>query len=259
MRSHVSLVLVLLGVGVGPAIAAVVDAEPPLVGDRPDFTESAVTVPRGSVQHELGVTHAREDDLEATVAGEWLVRWGVVRNLELRLGLPSWAREEAPGAAADGWTDGLVGLKWHSQDGRGPRPAAALLVGTTVPVGSGRFGEDTLRPEVAIAMEWSLGARVGLGANVGYRYASQDLLRYDQWRASLSLGLDLGAGLGCFVEGFGFSRLRPDGDRQGFLDAGLTWRVATTWQLDVRGGLGRNGRAEDWFAGAGLVTRYGPS
>jgi hypothetical protein len=238
------------------AVVAAAEEAPPLVTDRPTQTYSALTVPPAMIQNELGFTHGRVDGATADALGEWSVRWGVARDLELNVLLGSFVWQDAPGAGSvDGWTDSRLGLKWTSQHGDGPRPTAALLLGTSLPTGGEAYREDTLQPEAVIVMEWALGGRFALGSNVGYGWASQDLERFHRWWGSLVLSADLGGGVAAFAEGFGYRREEPGGASTGYLDAGLTWGLSPSLQLDARAGLGRNGRDEEWFVGVGAAWR----
>ncbi|MGH7563856.1 MAG: hypothetical protein ACREK5_05485, partial [Gemmatimonadota bacterium] len=65
-------------------IPAILNAQivAPLVTDRPDFTESALTVPRGDPQLESGYTLTRADDADEHALGEVLLRIGVAGRLE---------------------------------------------------------------------------------------------------------------------------------------------------------------------------------
>ena len=62
----------------------------PLVTDRPDFTESTKTIPRGHLQIEAGFTFVydrRGDDrLRDHAAPELLLRIGLADDFELRIG-----------------------------------------------------------------------------------------------------------------------------------------------------------------------------
>ena len=69
-----------------------------LVTDRPDFTESAVTITPGRVQVEAGASVAEADGTEALAVGELLVRIGLTERWELRLAPGSYERVE-PGAS----------------------------------------------------------------------------------------------------------------------------------------------------------------
>ena len=60
-----------------------------LVTDRPDFTESAVSVAPGRVQLEGGYTFSRIEAERTHTVGELLARFGAVDRLEFRLGINS--------------------------------------------------------------------------------------------------------------------------------------------------------------------------
>ncbi|HKY61551.1 MAG TPA: transporter, partial [Gemmatimonadota bacterium] len=81
----------------------------PLVTDRPDFTESAVTVPRGDVQLESGYTFTRSDEEDEHSLGEVLARIGLVERLEARIGFGSHAWITAAGNDPSGFEDPSVG------------------------------------------------------------------------------------------------------------------------------------------------------
>jgi hypothetical protein len=245
-----SLLLFASFLAAAPGLAQV---DAPLIGDRPLQTVSAVTVPVGTVQNELGYTHADADGRTVQTLGEWLFRWGVVRDAEVRLviGSLAWA-EDAGGDRHQGWTDGGVALKWTSQHGRGPMPTAALVLGTSLPTGDHPFQEDTLQPAAVIAMDWALGRRVGVGVNVGYAWASRDLARYDEWSGSLALTAELGAGFGLLLEGYGFLKEQPGGDATGYWNGGLTYRLTSRLLLDARVG---GGSGDVQRMGVGIVWR----
>jgi hypothetical protein len=85
VRGRAGSLLVLLAAAALPASAQ----EPELESDRPDFTESAVVVPGGSVQLEGGGTWLHGDGGRDLLSGpELLLRWGVSRSVELRLVAP---------------------------------------------------------------------------------------------------------------------------------------------------------------------------
>src|SRR5215207_9321663 len=98
MRSRI-LVLALPGLLLAAAVVAQEGwsgLEEPLITDRPDFTESTETVPRGHFQVEGGTTLNRVEDEDSTSFGELLVRIGTGERWETRLGLGSYGRVETP-------------------------------------------------------------------------------------------------------------------------------------------------------------------
>ncbi|MBD3221297.1 hypothetical protein GF314_08630 [bacterium] len=227
-----------------------------LVGDRPDFTESALAVPAGGWQIEAGATITTLDALDTTEIGEVLVRHGLKPGTELRLVLPSFVDVSHDGDQIDdvsGLGNAAIGLKQELARGDGSRPQVAMVGHVTLPVGDEDVASDDTAVDLALALEWELSPRVGLGMNVGGEAVFADDTETRQW-ASAALGLDLGAGFGAFVEGYTFT----DGfdDFSSYVDAGLTYLIAPDWQVDARVGQGLGDVDDETFFGAGLVTRF---
>jgi len=60
-------------------------AQDDIVTDRPDATESALTIPFKSMQIETGITYSSEQNTENYTLPEYLIRIGISKFLELRL------------------------------------------------------------------------------------------------------------------------------------------------------------------------------
>lgn len=254
MKSTAAAWLTLLVLATAGAASA--EDDDPLVGDRPDFTESAVTIAPGRVQVESGATHTDSGDAESQELGEVLVRIGLTPRLELRVGLPSYARVDGlRGNDPSGFTDASLGIKLALGEAGGW--TTALLAGTSLPTGSSEFRSSRAQPDVVLAAERDLTDSVALGTNVGfsYGYDSQGGGRFTEFFASAALGLPLGESAGVFVELFGFVPSSSGGPESYFFDAGVTRGLGPDLQLDVRAGVGLNSAADDYFVGAGLIWR----
>jgi|CXWL01.1.fsa_nt_gi hypothetical protein len=235
------------------AATSIVADTGPLVTDRPDFTESAATVPAGLRQLEFGVTAERFDGETLWTAGEALFRLGLSDRWELRLAAPS--HQSGPGP--DGFGDGSVGAKLLIEpESEGARPAVALIVATSVPSGEAPFRSDSWQPEVKLCLAWDLDSGLGLAANLNAARPDDDGRRFDQVSGSLSLGLELAPRLGAFFEWFGYSAEVNDGDPTNYLNAGLTYRVSDDFQFDARIGRGLDSDTADFFAGLGAAIRF---
>ncbi len=252
IRTGLAMALITTVASGAPVLAA--DAEP-LVGDRPDFTESAVTIAPGRVQIEAGATLASEGGTDVTEVGEVLVRVGLLPWLESRLGLGSWSGVDAPGGEQDGFTDLELGAKLALLKGAATVPTLALLASSTLPTGAEGVGSEEAEPAVILAAEWELTDRVGVGSNLGWTRPHDGRGRHDSLWLSTAVGVALDARWSWFLEGYGFDQEEDHGPSTGYVDTGVTYQVHGDLQLDLRVGKGFRGEADDWSAGAGVVLR----
>lgn len=226
----------------------------PLIGDRPDFTESAVTVSPGRVQVEAGVTYGEADRDQVLEMGEVLVRVGLHPRLELRIGLNSYAKVDSGRREFSGLVDSSLGAKIAL--GKAGGWTRAVLVATSLPTGSREFGEPDLQPEAVFAADRDLSESVSLGTNFGYTYASTDGRRVGEALGSAVLGVAATERVGAFFEVFGIVPLASGEPETYFVDAGLTRSLSPGFQIDFRVGAGLNSSADDFFTGAGLTWRH---
>lgn len=240
------------------------DREAPLVTDRPDFTESPVTVGRGVTQLELGYTYTFDHDGTRQHIGhtapELLMRVGVVAQwLELRVG---WTWEELrvtgePTLAGAG--DLLLGAKIALTPQEGPLPEMAIIPQMFVPVGSHGLSAQRVLPGLNWTYAWEVTERCSLGGQTQVNLLLDDQTNEPFWEISQSLtvGLALTERIGLYGEWFA---LFPNGADtvlpQYLANTGLTLLVTHDLQWDVRIGLGLNDAADDYFAGTGLAIRY---
>ena len=249
------LALALLGT-LGAAIAVADDD--PLVTDRPDFTESAVTVTRGRTQIEAGYTFTEIGDFDEQTVGELLVRIGWTEILELRLGFNSWVQVDGPGVDFSGSEDVSIGCKIRLSDPLPPgsgRPQVAVLLATTLPTGSDELSVSDPQPSATLALGWDLNERTSVGSNVGYARLGEGGDRFGEISASVALGRVLSERLGGYVEVYALARQEGHGDDQ-FLNAGLTWALSEDSQLDIRAGTGLGSDDANFFVGAGAAWRF---
>jgi hypothetical protein len=245
--------------GPGTLRAQEADTPEPLVTDRPDFTESAVTIHPGRVQLELGYTFTRSGAEERHSFGELLVRVGALGWLEGRLGLNSLALTRAPEGNREGLEElrvaGKAILYRRNEDTPPAVPQTALLFGADLPTGSGGEGEEKVQPGATLALQWDLPGRLGLGSNLGWTYRTSGDTSFHEAVASASLGVGLTGRLGAFFEHFGFYPENEGGSATHFLNAGITFLVSSAFQLDWRIGAGLQDPDPNWFTGLGAGLR----
>lgn len=231
-----------------------------LTTDRPDFTESTSTIPRGHFQIEGGTTLTRVEDEDSTSFGELLVRIGMGDSWELRLGAGSYSRVETAGDTVSGLDDPSVGVKIRfTEDAEqlAPgQPAASLIFLTSIPEGDDGLTQDEWVPEAKLALGWSLTPRFSLSSNLNYAYAVDDAERFHQLAATLSGGFSVTDRLGTYLEWYGFSEEAEDGPSTHYLNGGVTYLINSDLQIDARVGTGLNDADPDWFVGIGAGVRF---
>jgi len=231
-----------------------------LVTDRPDFTESASTVPKDSWQFEFGYTFDKNNDyrLKTHTLGELLVRFTMVEKLEFRVGINSYDIQEFEGLPAGGpprstvkgLEDMSVGIKYSII-----RDNAAVIVSTTIPTGAENFGSSKLQPSITLALAKDISETLAIGANLGVAGLHEGDVKVTELYASTSLGISLTDKLGMFIEYFGFYYSEDDGNDTHYFDSGFTYLVNPTFQLDIRAGKRLNKGSASYFIGVGAAFR----
>lgn len=221
-----------------------------LITDRPDFTESAIVVPRGSTQVEGGLTLIEgEGDFEVLSGPELLVRWGWTDRIELRFGLPDWIN---PNRGPSGLGDGSLGAKWQL----GPTASGwdVGLIGTVaVPIGEAGFTSDAFDPSLILTLGRDLASGWGLGTQVsaGRESAGDDEVAI--WAGTLVVGRDLSSRIGVFVE---LAAENVEGEETALLaHHGYTFLARNNLQFDIHFGVGLSDGAPDSLIGAGVSWR----
>jgi len=251
------LILFLL-MAVPSGVAAQKSDDEPLVTDRPDFTESSETIHPRRVQLEFGYTFDRSGDVETHTVGEILARVGVRDNLELRLGINSYANIDSPGGELSGPEDTFLGLKIKLLEGQGEHseavPHIALVGGTSVPTGGDEITTDEWEPEFVLSLAWDLSERFALGSNLGFAYLAAGEDRFRQVSGIIALGYSLSGKVGTYVEYYGFLPSGEDVPNTGYLNGGFTYLVNNDFQLDIRAGVGHNDPDPEYFVGFGAAV-----
>ena len=238
-----------------------------LVTDRPDFTESPVSVAPGRVQLEGGYTFSRLDAERSHTVGELLARIGALDRLEFRLGINSFVfrSEPEPGDTPSGQIrsirgleDLTLGLKVELVRARASAPGLpqiALLAGTALPTGGSDLGSGGLSPGALISAGWDLTDWLSGGLNVGYANVGDPTERFDELSGSVAFGFGLTERLGAFAEWFGIYPLPSELEGENNVDTGVTYMLSPDFQLDFRVGVGLNGPRPNFFLGTGAAWR----
>jgi hypothetical protein len=229
------------------------DDPEPIVTDRPDFTESAIVVPRGRFQVESGLSYTFGHSGRNFDFPELLLRWGTAPKFEWRLGLPSYNFARADGANASGYDDLYVGAKIQL----GPTKQGldiSLIPAAFLPVGSRDFSSKTVDPEVKLCLSKELSARWSVSGMLYGAWTSSEGRRIFTLQTTVSFGQALTNRLHSFYE---YAGTFPDrGDSEQFLHSGLAYLLTNNSQLDIHFGFGLSPAAPHSLIAAGYSFRF---
>lgn len=230
-------------------LVAPAQAQDAMSTDRPDFTESPLTVGQGTIQIEAGATMETEGDLHMLTSGEGLVRYGLRPALELRLGLPSLISGDE---IERGLNDVSVGFKWtlaRLDNG----VDLGLVAGASLPTGDEGYGSDEVNPSVLFVAGMPLSDRLSVASQVATNLAKGG----DEWNADWLATIVLAAGLTDRIGGFVelMTEAPSVGDNALTFHTGFTYGFSDDVQFDLHGGTGLNDAGGDAFFGAGLAIR----
>lgn len=253
MRFH-HLLLVPWGLSILASPATAADLRE-MSTDRPDTTESPITVPAGHFQIEMSFfDHSRESGVESRAFGLMNLKAGLLPNTDLQVVFDFWARERADQTRA-GFSDVTLRLKQNLWGNDGGTTALALMPYVKIPTDS----------ELSNG-EWEGGLIVPLGINLSDRLylglmAEMDIVHDEEngghdleWLHSATLGFALTEQLGMYVELAGIAGGQTD--YQAIFDAGLTLAVSDNLIFDVGVRIGLNDVAEDFGVFTGMSIRF---
>jgi hypothetical protein len=241
-------------------------AQEDLITDRPDQTESANTVPRGSIQIETGFVYEtnKDDNLDLTnvVNNTTLFRFGLLDNFELRLGLENYSSELKIksldlNTEQHGFSPLYTGFKIAIANEDDQGFDLALIGGLNLPLALRKETKEFVYTgaDFRFALAHSINEQIGLGYNLGASWDGSS--SFPVYFYSAVLGISLIEEAGFFAEVYGEI---ADNDKQSesntaMADAGFTYLLMPNLQLDLSGGVGLNEEALDSFISFGVSLR----
>lgn len=239
------------------------DLAGPLVTDRPDFTEASSTVGQGVLQIEIGYTYSYDNDGTTQTLShsypETLLRYGMLANwLEFRLA-SNFASERAGGVSYTGSEDLYLGFKIGLTPQHDWLPETALIPQMTVPTGSGPLSNNRVLPGANLVYSWDITERLSTAGSTQFNSALDDATssEYVQWAQSWTFGYALTEQLGMYTEWYAFFPHGADSTtEEHYFNGGFTRTFGDNLQWDIRGGVGLNEVADDYFLGTGLSIRF---
>jgi len=222
-----------------------------IITDRPDQTESAVTVGLKNLQIESGavIEYLGEDpgSSRQIVVPSTLLRYGVTRNFELRI-VSELASLKIGDSVSRGATDLEIGGKLQLRDADAGTQFA-ILSHLIVPTGAKKFTNDKYGIASRLAISHDVNEKIGLGYNIGYNYmgaGSGDIVY------TIAMGMGLNDRVGFFIEPYGaladFDEFVLD------FDAGFTFLLQKHAQIDLS--FGRSATHKMKYLSAGISWKF---
>ncbi|MBL6765492.1 MAG: transporter [Verrucomicrobiae bacterium] len=231
--------------------------------DRPDATESPVTVDRGRFQLESSFVTFTRDDRDGTRTEslgimESNIKIGLRDDTDLQLIVTPYQKETSKTggvetSAAD-ISDLTLRLKhnlWGNDDGA---TAFGLLPFVKIPSGSA-ISNGEWEGGLALPFSWRAGERWGLGAQAQVDRVVDEGDGGKDWAFShtLVLGIDLTSRVGVYLEYLGVAGDHP---YNSFFSGGLTYALREHLQLDAGTLIGLNAEAEDLTVFTGFSWKF---
>jgi len=182
---------------------------------------------------------------------ETLIRIGVGRNLEARVGVPNYAQIRNGGRVC-GWDDLYLGAKIQLGplgDGTG----AALIPGAFVPAGDRMLRREETEPEIAFVWSRDLPQDRSLGGMLRASRVRSDGKWSTAWAHTIALGMPIGGTFGAFIELA--SDFASGEQTEHLFHAGFTHQPRSDKQFDLHLGFGLTSGAPDFFVGVGWSAR----
>lgn len=231
-----------------------------LITDRPDETEAPSVVPKAALQIETGFSFEERDNSNVNVK-EWtwnttLIRYGILENLELRLGTDVvQVREEVQGFGVEkletGFRPLLVGAKVAIFEEKGILPEMGLMAHALLPfAASAQYRPQDTGFDFRFAFSHTINDNSGIAYNLGAEW-HEDGSR-PTYIYTIAYDYEISNRWGIFAELYGDLQSRESPEH--FWDGGLTFLVAHNFQLDAFLGTGIN-NDQQLRAGAGLSYR----
>ncbi|NIA29073.1 MAG: hypothetical protein GWP06_04060 [Actinobacteria bacterium] len=224
-----------------------------LTTDRPDYTESAITVPARSVQLETGLEYVTENNTVSTTFPNSLFRIGLHRSVELRIGFTGWTWAKLSDERDLYFNDMIVESKIQLTDKKADVPVAIILA-ATIPVGDDAVSTGGSDYGMKFAGSCDLSENTDLGINAGIYSVFDGMNRQLMAIASISYGISLNQSVGIFFETF--AEMPQKEIWTPVFDSGLTFSLTRLSQLDLYAGIGLNSVAPDLIIGTGYSIRF---
>lgn len=231
----------------------------PMSADRPDITESPITVDAGAVQLELSFfDYAKNGAKEAWTIAPANLKIGLLNNVDLQFVIDPYARQDDGATTREGFGDTQLRLKINLWGNDGGETAFAFMPYIKLPTASDDLGNDHVEGGLIFPFSTDLAEGVGLGLmfETDFVYDATDDMYDTEFLVTGVLGFDVTDVIGLYVEGVAIESTDPDTDFRGLLGLGGTYAVSENLVFDVGVNIGLSGDADDVNIFSGVTVRF---
>lgn len=232
--------------------------------ERQNWWDRLGRVTQGRVQIEAGYIFTYDRPAGASVyehaVGDMLLRVGLGRRLELRVGWPGWVATSIQGEGSSSQTlNPNVGFMLDLWPQRSWRPQTAVLAAVPITLQGDPFALDSLQPLSQLLYLWQLGDRWWVGGTTGVALFDIGGDRFVELQQTASADFLLASRLSTFIE---WSMLVDHGashdGSEHMLGGGFSLLISESVQATWRAAMGLDARAPDFLTGIRLAIRFRP-
>lgn len=226
--------------------------------DRPDQTESAVTVPKKWLQFELGVSKQENKPGDNEYQHPTLLsKYGITKRLEFRLittlATNTYYNSTQIKQKETGLLPVAVGAKIALWEEKKLLPKTSFIFHVGIPkLASKKLRGDKLAPDFRFTMQNSITKNIALGYNLGAQWDGVN--NETTWIYTIAPGINLGEKWYAYVEAFGF--ISKQNAPEHSADAGIAYFINNNFKLDLSSGIGISEAAPDWYVAIGASVRF---
>ena len=215
-----------------------------IITDRPDLTESAISVEKSRLQIEAGSLYESIDGTHSYQVSNYLFRYGLGKGLELRLA----GAFDVPEAGSFSVSALELGFKYEFIQEEGMMPQTAFIAHYTNSKFSLLNQKANLHGMNArLSLSHTLSEQTAFGYNLGFEAMEQvDTQLF--YTATIAHALDSKNGL--FIELYG------NLNETGWVDGGYTYLIDTEIQFDASVGHLLSTATSAYFISAGISLKF---
>ncbi len=221
--------------------------------DRPGKTDSPIPVNKFQLQVEQGFNIERDDEI-STLESTTLLRYGLLKHLELRLeGNLNYDITSKGSSSAMQLQPIEVGTKLPLWQQKNWLPQTALLAHLGLPFLAARtFKGLKAMPDIKLTFQNELCKTLTLGYNAGAEWDGETA--DPEYAYSISNGIDFSEKWFGFLEVYG--SVKKNESPQHSLDAGISFLINKNLKADAGYGIGISRSAPEWEISVGASYRF---